>query len=332
MAAAAAQGDEGTPEKAGPLVLEKTLIEYGVVEQDAEYTAEVSYENKGNTQITKLRAKAGCSCASIGLSETALAPGAHGKLTARFRTHGFLGVATKKVNLLYDDDGTSRRLELKLKISVIGGVLIDRLHLGEVLEGTAPEGTALVRWHVGVGTPFEIKSVTVPGQPIETKVEPYEPGPGVAYKGWLVHFRFTEPPPKGIFSAKAVVVTTHPKQGKVLLALTARVLGKVWVQTSHVYLGLVAEGKGKSASVTFRGFNKTIKLGKVSARARKGVLQVSIKDTVTRRGPAKKLTVTVPKDAPPGSLDDVIELHTEVPGEKLVTINVRGRIFVPAKR
>ncbi len=314
------------PSKRGNLALEKTVLDYGIVEQNHEYTARVDYVNRGTTPISKLRVQSGCGCYSVALSDTTLAPGARGTLTARFRTYGFVGRPSKKVHLLYDD-GRPRQAELELKLSVIAGVLADRVYLGEVLAGTAPEGSALVRWHATAGKPFEITSVKIAGEPIETRVERYEPPPGSAYRGWRIHFRFTQPPPRGVYSKKAVVTTTLPTQKRILIPITARVVGKVWVQTSRIYLGLIPRGQAKSASVIFRAFQKPIKLGKVSARARKGLLHVVIEDTVGPRGPAKRLRVSVPADAPVGSLDDVIELHTQVPGEERVLIQVRGRVF-----
>jgi len=325
-----AKGGPQAKPRAGNLALEKTVLDYGVVEQNHEYSAEVGYTNRGTTPISKLRVKSGCGCYSVALSDTTLAPGARGTLTARFRTYGFVGHPTKKVHLLYDD-GRPRQVDLELKLAVIAGILADRLYLGEVLAGTAPEGSALVRWHVTAGKPFEITSVQIAGEPIETRIEPYEPTPGSAYRGWRIHFRFTRPPPKGVYSKKAVVTTTLATQKQILIPITARVVGKVWVQTSRVYLGLIPQGRAKSASIVFRAFKPQIKLGRVSAQARGGILQVAIEDTNGPGGPAKRLRVSVPADAPVGSLDDVIELHTQVPGEELVTIQVRGRIFAPLK-
>jgi hypothetical protein len=59
------------------------------------------------------------------------------------------------------------------------------------------------------------------------------------------------------------------------------------------------------------------------------VLKVAIEDGFGPRGPIRKLKVTVPANAPAGSLDDIIELHTQVPGEEITEIGVRGRVFVP---
>lgn len=309
------------------LVLDKTVQDYGVVDQNREYTAEIGYRNAGAARITELRANVSCSCYSVALTHTDLEPGAKGTLTVRFRTHGFRGKAAKRVRLLYKD-GSPRDVSLKLVLNIVGGVLVERLHLGEILAGTKPSGSVPLLWYDGVGKPFEIERIEIPGQPIETRVEAFAPEKPGKFKGWRVHFVFTKPPARGVYSQKAIVTTTHPTQKRVLIPITAHVVGKVWVQTSRVYLGLVAQGTKKSAAVAFRPFKPEFKLGAVSARARKGVLQITIEDGFGSRGPVKKLRVTVPASAAPGPLDDVIELRTEVPGEELVTIEVRGRVYV----
>ena len=330
-------------QSAGGLVLEKTVLDYGVVDQNREYSATVGYRNAGPARIEGLRANASCSCYSVTLTDTELEPGATGTLTVRFRTHGFTGRASKSLHLHYSD-GQPRKVKVQMVLNIVGGVLVERLHLGELLAGTKPAGSVPLLWYEGVGQPFEIESIEIPGQPIATRVEPWAPttprvDPEAAergvkpreplpFRGWLIHFTFTEPPPRGIYSQKAIVKLKHPTQQQVLIPITANIVGKVWVQTSRIYLGLVRQGQSKSAAVAFKPFKPEFALGEVSARARKGLLTVTIEDGFGPMGPHKKLRVTVPTDAPPGPLDDVIELRTEVPGEELVTVEVRGRVFV----
>ena len=136
-------------------------------------------------------------------------------------------------------------------------------------------------------------------------------------------------------SKKVTVTTTHPSVPRVYIPLTAHVVGKVWVQTQRLYLGLVPRGTSKNASVMLRQFDKTQPLGEIQARARKGVLWVTVEDTFTPPGPgpndpprpAKRVRVTVPANAPLGPLDDEIEITTGIPGEETIVIQVRGRVF-----
>jgi hypothetical protein len=291
----------------------------------------VTYRNAGTAQIGGLHVKTDCGCYAASISARQLAPGETGTLSVRFRTLTFSGPIQKTIALAYEANGP-QQARLTLKLNVAGGVVVTpgRLHFGEILAGTAPAGTVAVVWNEAVGRPFEILAVDVGGQPIQTRVEPFAEPDRPGWKGWRIHFRFEEAPPRGVYSKRATVRTTHPDQRRVAIPLTAHVVGKVWIQTHRLYLGLVPKGESRSAWVQFRPFSKEIDLGTVSAKARGGVLQTAIEPHFGPGGPSQKLRVTVPASAPAGALDDVIELRTQVPGEEVTLVEVRGRVFEPA--
>ena len=326
------------PKKKGPapkgFVLDKSEHDFGIVEQNNEYDATVGYRNTGSRPITNIRVKADCGCYAAAVSGDTLAPGASGEISIQFRTLSFRGVVVKTLSILYDDGGP-KRAALKLKVKVFGGVLVvpGRVYFGEILEGTKPEAAVDLMYYPEAGEPFTIEKIDLGDLPIKATITPYNDPKFKERKGWHVSFRFTQPPKRGVYSKRATLHLSHPRRPKVHVPLTAHVVGKVWMQTSRIHLGLVAQGESKNATVMLRHFDGTTSLGAVSAKARKGILQVSIEDTFTPPGPgtpprkAKLIRVTVPKDAPVGSLNDDIVVTTEVPGEEEVVIQVRGRIY-----
>jgi hypothetical protein len=328
--------------QAGPLRLETGTYDFGICEQNREYAAEVAYTNAGEAPLRDIRVQSDCGCYAASLSARELAPGAGGTVKIRFRTLTFTGLVRKRLKIVYDD-GAVRTATLEMRLNIFGGILLrpGRLHFGEILAGTMPEAGVSVVYYEGVGKPFEVVGVDVAGQPIETRVEAIEPpakpppekgkDPPLKkedrWRGWRIHFRFTRPPAKGVYSERAVVTTTSPETPRIVVPLTAHVVGKVWVQTHRISLGLVPQGETRSAWVNFRPFSPDIELGTVSARSRKGILRATVEQAFGSRGPVQRLRVTIPADAPEGALDDVIELRTQVPGEEVTEIEVRGRIF-----
>jgi hypothetical protein len=316
------------------LVLDAYEHDFGIVEQNNEYAVTIPYRNTGPNTITDLKASADCGCYAAAVSKTTLAPGESGEVSIQFRTLTFRGVINKKLSLLYDDGGP-KRAQVALRVKVFGGVIVDpgRVYFGEILEGSSPEGAVDLLWYPDAGEPFEVERIDVGEEPLETTVTPYADPEHAERKGWHVTFRFTEPPPRGVYSKKAVVYLTHPRTPKVRVPLTAHVVGKVWMQTSRIHLGLVARGDTPHATVLLRHFDGKTPLGAISGSARKGVLQVTIEDSFSPPGPntpplpAKLVRVTVPKDAPVGALNDDIVIQTKVPGEEQVVIQVRGRIY-----
>lgn len=325
-----ARGEEspGT-DRGGPLQFASAVHDFGVAEQNKEYVAQVAYRNTAAVPLAKIHVETDCGCYAAAPSHAELAPGQEGTLRVRFRTLSFSGPVSKTLRLAYLAGGKEHAAPLRLKLNVVGGVVVHpgRLHFGEVLAGTKPADAVAVVWYEGVGRPFEIRSVEVGDQPLTTRVEPFRDPQRPHWKGWRVHFAFREPPPRGVYSQRAMVTTTHPDTPRVTIPLTAHVVGKVWVQKHRIHLGLVQRGKPKSGWITFRPFSPDIRLGKVTARARRGILETKVEPCFGPSGPGQRLRVTVPADAPVGPLDDVIELRTEVPGEEVTEIQVRGRVF-----
>ena len=96
----------------------------------------------------------------------------------------------------------------------------------------------------------------------------------------------------------------------------------------------VPPGKKKTfTSSTLIAIGNIISVVAVTGKADKGVLQVSIKDGFTPPlpgsppAPAKIVEVSVPANAPVGALNDDVIVHTNVPGEERIVIQVRGRIY-----
>jgi hypothetical protein len=331
---------DDAPAAPGGLRFAHESIDFGICRQNTEYPAEVPYTNASDRPATDIRVKSDCGCYSAAVSHRRLEPGESGTLTVRFRTLTFSGRVRKKLHLAYKLGSETQEVPLHLELSIYGGLLLrpGRLHFGEVLRGTRPSGSLAVVYYEGVGKPFGIRGVDVAGEPIETHVEPLpvKPTPPTPdrpkteaerWRGWTVAFTFTKPPPPGVYSRRAVITTTSAEAPRIVVPLTAHVVGKVWVQTHRISLGLVAQGTTKTAWVNFRPFNEDIHLGTVTTRARKGTLKTSVEQAFGSRGPIRRIKIVLPDDAPAGPLRDVIELRTEVPGEEVTEIEVRGRIF-----
>lgn len=304
---------------------------FGVVAQEADVSVDLPYANTGTAALRGIRVSSGCSCFGATISERALAPGATGTLTLRFRSGRIKGEVAKPLRLLYLVGDAKKSTTIHIHARVIAGVLVERVWFGEVRSGARPTASAPLAWYHGVGTPFEITKIEVGGPQVSTRVEPYQAADGTTYRGWTIHVTFEEPPPKGVYARKAVVHTTHPDHPTVLVPLHANVVGALWVQSSRLYLGLVPEGEARSASVKIKLTGKEPPpLGPVEVKARGGVLVTSVKDGFDPfTGPHKVVTVTVPAGTKAGKVDDVLEIRAKQAGDEVTEIRVLGRVFEP---
>ena len=321
-------------EEQGPLAVAPEAVDFGAVKQHASLSRALTLRNEGKAPIRNIRMITDCGCYTITLPDTSIEPAGTSEAAIQFRTLTFAGPVRKKLRLAYEEAGKARTVTVPLRLEVVGGVVArpGRLHFGELLEGETPEGTLHVVWYEGHGEPFEIASVKVADPRIEAHVSPKGASKRKDERGWELRFRFKRPPPRGVFSTQAEVRTTSKTQPKVLIPLTANVVGKVWVQRRRVYLGMVRQGQGRSVDVRFRPTRPEFKLGSVRVRARKGRVKAEIPEGLPpgRRG-ARTLRISIPPDAAPGPIDDVVELLTDVPGDEVVPIEIRGRVFASGK-
>lgn len=322
-------GPRALAEDPAGLSWDKREHDFGVVGQNEDLEAVFTFTNSGTSDVSGLSAQPDCGCYGLEMSDTVLGPGESGTLRVRFRTLTFIGPLVKHAKIQYTDT-TRRTLKLALKMSVEAGILLQpgRAWFGEVVEGSLPQEEIHVKYKAGRVTPFRIKSVELPpGQFAAITPAPYVDPRDSTWKGWTLALRFVRPPPKGVYSRQAIIRTDHADYPEIRVSLTATVVGKVWVQTQRLTAGLVAAGDTREMRTMIRPARGSgVTLGAVSARSRKGVLQARL-EPVAGRPEHYTLIVTVPATAKPGRLDDVVEILTEVPGERVTEVKVIGRVF-----
>jgi hypothetical protein len=323
LGAAAADEDEAP---GGPrLVVDREVHAFGTAAQEEELHAEFTYRNAGDETVTGIKAIGDCGCYGVTLSAETLEPGEEGTLQVSFRTLMFSGTVNKRLRLAAANL-PGKDVFIKLSVDVVGGVILDpgRVWFGDVLEGTIPTQKIVAKWHKEEGTPFQIESVEVPGHEFDVALEPYDTA---EWQGTEIALTFKTPPPLGMFSATALIRTDHPDFPRISLALSANVSGKVWVQSRTLYFGWVTQGREKSTTILVRGITPDVDLGDVTARSRHGHVDVALEANANGREGWWRLVVTVGADAEPGKIDDVIEIHSAVPGEEITEVHVRGEVL-----
>jgi hypothetical protein len=341
------------PAPGGPrLVIDREEHDFGTAAQEQELHAEFTLRNAGDAPLkgpppppgekeTGIRAIADCGCYGTTISASEIPPGGTATLKVSFRTLMLVGPIQKRLTV-HTNDAARPMATIRLKILVGAGVVVDpgRIYFGDVLVGSTPTGSVFAKWLEGVGKPFQVLAVEVPGhaETIAVSTAPHEerqtlgrdaenrPVEGL-WKGTKVTFSFRKPPPVGILSATALVRTDHPDYPRIAVPLTVNVSGRVWIQNRRVNFGWLRAGQAKSSTVAVRPFSDAVRLGSVAAIARNGRVLVDVVREEKGPTPGWKVVVTVPADAPPGKVDDVVELKTDVPGEETAEIQVVGEVL-----
>ena len=309
------------------LVLDRMEHDFGTAAQHERLEATFTIRNRSEQTVEGIDVGADCGCNKVKLSTTSLEPGATAELIVGFDTGTLSGRLTKRVRV-WSADRKRGRIVLRVSIAVVAGLIVEpgALAFKEVAFGSRPSAHFDVKWYDGVGTPFDLEGIEIPGEDFDVSIEAYEPAKDDDWRGHRVHVTFRTPPPLGIYSAEVLVKTSLESRKRITVPLTANVVGRVWLQTRTIHFGVVPEGTSRTASIKLRPRDDGDQLGAVSATSRSGALEVA----VTRDAHDERywvLKVTVPDSTKPGRLDDeVVELRTEVPGEERIEVQVRGRV------
>ena len=316
------------------LSLDRYAHDFGAVKQNEVRRAEFTYTNISTAPVEGISARGECGCNAVELSSTSLQPGESGTLRVEFNTLTLGGKLHKRVHL-YTKDANRGHVIIDLDIAIVDGVVVrpPGLSFKEVRLGSHPTEPFYLRWYEGLGKPFEITEATVPGFEddfritITPDVYPKDP----KWKGWKLDVTILKELPLGQFSAEVLVRTTDAERPRITMPLSANVHGKVWMQSRTLSFGVVPQGKGRSASLKFRPFDASVTFGEVTVRTRNGRIQVEVMpDPFLAKDGYWKLIGTVPEAAAPGSLEDeVIEIHTGVPGEEVTEVHVLGKVSGP---
>ena len=104
----------------------------------------------------------------------------------------------------------------------------------------------------------------------------------------------------------------------------------MFIAQQRISVGIPHEGKEVVLKVGCRGFDDTIDLGTVTAKARKGVVSAkAVRDPTD----AKQWTIaiTLPATTQAGPVNDVVEVTTAVKGEEHLEIQVDGTVVAAPK-
>ena len=185
-----------------------------------------------------------------------------------------------------------------------------------------------IQYHETFGKPFQVLSVETAGMtPAGTAVafdtKPFDAPP---WHGYDVTMRFEKPPPIGLVSGSAMIRTDDPQSARVRALVGGSISGRVQVALVRPNIGLVTQGKGGHLRIPVRPFDETVDLGEVTAASRNGRVKASV-ERDAKNPKAWILHLEVASDAPPGAIDDVVELRTSVKGEEVTELPVSGKVL-----
>ena len=336
LLAPALQADDGPTKRPAQgrhldLALDRYEHDFGFVTQGSVHKATFTLTNTSDHAVKDIRARGECGCNVMNVEKPALAPGASCFFEVEFNTYTLGGELTKHVRIVSSEHRRGE-IVLVLTIRIQKGLVLQPagVNFRTIHEGTTPTKPFYLRRYEGQGEPFRVTSVAIPGyeDTFATTVRPWQDAKDPNWKGWQVDVRILKPLPRGSFSAEIRVRTTDKARPELTVALNGNVAGKLWVQNRFFSFGRITLPSEKRSSVKIKPYTKDVVITKPRAVSKLGKVLVEVMpDPYMAEQGMWKLVARVAPDTKPGSLEDeVITLHTGVPGEETVVFEVRGRV------
>ena len=316
------------------IAFDRVEHDYGVVRQQADLSTKFTVRNEGGG-VMHAAVRGDCGCTTPTISADEIPSGGSATIEVTFHTGTFVGRQTKHLRVT-SNDPEKPEVSLELRIEVAAGIVVHPAHFffNQALLGSSPTAEITLKWKEGVGKPFQVLGVEatpqVPGSAppdVVFDTKPFEEAP---WHGHVVTMRFTKPPPIGFLTGTALLRTDDPDTPRIQALIGGSISGKVNVSMRTPSFGIVIEGKGATLPIHVMPFDKTVDLGTVTAKARKGRVQTEVKKNPDMPG-AFIVEIRLPESAAPGEIDDVVDVKTAVAGEETLELRVSGSIVPKAR-
>jgi len=323
---AVAQSEPQSPEAASSaapaggaprIVFTEPVYDFGKVEQGEQVTHMFRFTNQGGQELRIESVKTSCGCTAAVISEDVIPPGKEGTISATFDTTHFSGEKAKGITV-YSNDPLQpvAALTLQGEITIEVGVEPAQLYLGRLRRGEEATRTIEVLYDAQ-------KSIDI------TKIENSHPSLSVraedlskdGKKGKKLLVTLKKDAPLGRLNDQIVLTTTSPKKPVVEIPVFGSIEGDMLVLPPQVSFGVVRKGESKTQEISIK--NRGAKPVQV-VRIQNSATDVSVELTPVKQGEEYRLTLRTKGESKPGRIAGEIQVFTDHPEEKVLTIPLYG--------
>jgi hypothetical protein len=290
---------------------------FGTVAQGAKVVHEFEIKNTGAADLVIQRLSPSCGCTATQLTNSVVRPGASEKVRVTFDTSGFLGDKTKTV-LIASNDSESPEKVFTLKGRVITGFSVEpsRVDFGAISPSSSLSSRQReVTFSVAEGTELKITKISsLSNHLIASPVVTQE------HKA-IVKVEILPTAPKGEFRDRLIFELDGGKRAAVNVPVNASIQGDLQLNPGTLSFGVVEGAQPLERRVQFEN---------------KGVKPVDIKDITAsdsavsasmievQPGRQGVLVVKVDPRRVTGDLKATVDVQTDHPDERVLTLNVFG--------
>lgn len=302
----------------GPrMQVDKPVFDFGRVEQGDTVTHAFRFTNQGNRDLRVRSVKTSCGCTAAVIAADTIPPGMEGSIQATFDTKRFAGQKAKDIRV-HTNDPLSPVTTLTLRGEITTEVQVQpaQLYLGRLQRGSPVTRTVNVLYDQN--KTFEITHITNSHPAISVRAEDTRVE---GKKGKALQVSVSKAAPRGPLNDTITVTTTSTKKPTISIPVVGSIEGDVIALPSQVSFGVVRQGVGEMRTVRIKNRSaQPLGIGQV----RSSLASVVPELTEVTPGKEFELRLHISGDTEPGRIRGSIEVMTDHPEEKQLTIPLFG--------
>lgn len=322
LAAAQTQASPQATDTPPRITFTETVYDFGKVEQGDQVNHLFRFTNQGGRDLRIESVKTSCGCTAAVITAEVVAPGKEGTISATFDTTKFFGAKVKEVTV-HSNDPSQPVVTLTLQGAIAVEVEVEpaQLYLGKIRRGAG--ATHTIELLHDASKPIAITNVATESPLISVQTEELEKN-GKKGKKLLVTLR--KDAPLGRVSTEVNVTTTSQKRPSLSIPVFGQIEGDLMVTPSQVSFGVVRKGDAKANDLSIKSRAKSpIHLVKTQSSTPTVIAEI----TTVKDGEEYRLTLKVNSDGTPGQIKGEVQVFTDHPTEKVLTIPVYGMLVDP---
>jgi uncharacterized protein DUF1573 len=311
-----------TDQQAPRIVFRESLHDFGKVEQGDQINHLFPFTNQGTRDLRIESVKTSCGCTAAVISSEVVSPGKEGTISVTFDTTRFFGEKVKTVSVHSNDPlQPVTTLTLQGEIAVEVAAEPAQLYLGRVRRGVG--ATHTIELLYDANKPITITDATAESPLVSLRSEDLEKD-GKKGKKLIVTLR--KDAPLGRVSTDITVFTTSQKRPTLSIPVFGQIEGDLLVQPPQVSFGVVRKGDTKEHEISIKSrAQNPVRV----VRAQSSTPSVIAAMDTVKDGEEYRLTLKVNPDGEPGQIRGEVQVFTDHPVEKVLTIPVYGMLSDP---
>ncbi len=309
--------DNSTSIKKPKIFFESPDFNFGKVYKGSKVVHVFKLENRGNDTLEIKKVKPSCGCTAVILSNKTIPPGKAGEIKSTFNSGNYRGKVKKTISVLSNDHDTPNH-KLTISGEIIQEISIkpQNINFGSIRSDNQTEKTVKVSIKSQSGTDFKITKITS-SKPFVKAVEAAD------QKGeYTIDVTLKDYHKIGRFSGKIFLETNSSKQPKASIIYYGVVEGDITINQKRIYYGTVPEGREITRKLFVKINESDIKI--LSTKISPDYLSVKADERYEQKNPHCLIEIKLHKEAPIGTIDGLLELHTNSKKMSVIKIPITG--------